>query len=174
MIGSTDHDLSKVKERVCQTIPRNPGILIVDDMGLILTLLKLELEPRGFAVWLAVDGDDALDLYRRNRAEIDLVLLDVQMPGLDGPHTLTILQRIEPDVLACFMTGNSGSYTEEDLLDRGAACVFNKPFRAAEVAERLQKVLESADSTTLTVQSSRSRRRTHALKGSTFEARHHR
>lgn len=107
---------------------RNPGILLADDMALILTLLKFELESRGFAVWLAVDGDDALDLYRRHGTKIDLVLLDVQMPGLDGPHTLEALQRINPDVVACFMTGNAGRYSEEDLLERGAACIFNKPF----------------------------------------------
>jgi CheY-like chemotaxis protein len=118
--------------------PRNPGILIADDMGLMLTLLKLELEPRGFNVWLAVDGDDALDLYRRHRSQIDVVLLDVQMPGLDGPHTLAALQRFNPDVVACFMTENPSIYTEEDLLECGAACVFNKPCRPAEVANCLQ------------------------------------
>jgi CheY-like chemotaxis protein len=123
---------------------RRTGILIVDDMVPLLTLLKFELEPRGFAVWLSVDGDDAIDLYRENRSEIDLVLLDVQMAGLDGPRTLTALQRLDPDVLACFMTGNSGDYTEKDLLDRGAACVFMKPFRTADMAQRLQQVLESA------------------------------
>jgi len=118
--------------------PRNPGILIADDMGLMLTLLKLELEPRGFNVWLAVDGDDALDLYRRHRSQIDVVLLDVQMPGLDGPHTLEALQRFNPDVVACFMTENPGIYTEKDLLQRGAACVFKKPCQPAEVAICLQ------------------------------------
>ena len=99
-----------------------------------------------------MDGDDALDLYSRNSAEIDLVLLAVEMPGLDGPHTLAALQRLCPNVLACFMTGNFGAYTEEDLLERGAACVFNKPFRADEVAKCLQEIMESADSTTLTAQ----------------------
>ena len=58
-------------------------------------------------MWLAVDGDDALDLYQRHRAEIDLVLLDVQMPGLDGPRTLDALREFDPDVLACFMTGSA-------------------------------------------------------------------
>jgi CheY-like chemotaxis protein len=124
----------------CGAVARNPGILIADDMALILTLLKFELESRGFNVWLAVDGDDALDLYRRHRDEIDLVLLDVEMPGLDGPHTLEALRRLNPEVVACFMSGNAGTYTEEELLDRGAAWFFHKPFRPAEVADQLQRV----------------------------------
>jgi two-component system OmpR family response regulator len=160
MIGVKNHELLKATAKDSLAIPRNPGILIVDDMEFILRLLKFELEPRGFNVWLAVDGDDALDLYRRNGAEIDLVLLDVQMPGLDGPHTLAILQRFDPDVRACFMTGNSGTYTEEDLLERGAACVFNKPFRTDDVAQYLQNLVECADSTTLTDRSPRRRRGT--------------
>ena len=143
MIAAKSHGLSKAREMDFRAVPRNPGILIVDDMGLILTLLKFELEPRGFTVWLAVDGDDALDLYRRNWAEIDLVLLDVQMPGLDGPHTLASLQECNPDVLACFMTGNPGTYTEEDLLECGAARVFNKPFRAEQIAQCLQELLQA-------------------------------
>ena len=149
MIAVKNQELSKATRKNLHAIPRNPGILIADDKGLILTLLKLELEPRGFTVWLAVDGDDALDLYRRNHAEIDLVLLDVQMPGLDGPHTLAALQRLDPDVLACFMTGNSAAYTDDDLLSRGAARVFNKPFLVAELAQFLQGLVKSADSKTL-------------------------
>jgi CheY-like chemotaxis protein len=124
----------------CGAIARKPGILIADDMALILTLLKFELEPRGLAVWLAVDGDDALDLYRRHRNDIDLVLLDVRMPGLDGPQTMAALQRLNPDVVVCFMSGDFGTYTKEELLDRGAAWIFSKPFRPVEVADLLQLV----------------------------------
>lgn len=123
---------------------RKPGILIADDMGLILALLKLELEPRGFAVWLAADGDQAVDLYRRHGQEIDLALLDVNMPGMDGPQTLAVLQTLNPDVLACFMTGNPGAYTEDDLLERGAACVLKKPFPLGETAHFLQLLIDSS------------------------------
>src|SRR5262249_58605364 len=65
-----DHELSGASEKTPPRLPRNPGILIADDMGLILTLLKFELEACGFTVWLAVDGDDAVDLYRRNHEEM--------------------------------------------------------------------------------------------------------
>jgi CheY-like chemotaxis protein len=131
----------------CAASVRNPGILIADDMALIRTLLKFELESRGFAVWLAVDGDDAVEQYRAHRDEIDLVLLDVQMPRLDGPHTLEALQRLDPGVVACFMSGDAGVYTGVELLDRGAAWIFSKPFRSAEVVDVLQRVASAPDST---------------------------
>jgi two-component system, cell cycle sensor histidine kinase and response regulator CckA len=122
-----------------------PGILIADDMALIPTLLKFELESRGFAVWLAVDGDDAVDLYRRHREEICLVLLNVQMSGLDGPHTLEALQRLNPDVVACFMSESEDIYTQQELMDRGAAWIFSKPIHPAGVAEVLQQVVTAPD-----------------------------
>lgn len=123
---------------------RCPGVLIADDMALILTLLRIELDARGFAVWQALDGDDALDQYRKHHDEIDLVLLDVHMPGRDGPHTLDAIRQLAPEVLACFMTGTNGTYTEEELLGRGAAWIFPKPFRPDEVADLLQGLLSVA------------------------------
>jgi CheY-like chemotaxis protein len=128
-----------------RTSARKPGILIADDMGLILTLLKFVLEPRGFNVWLAVDSSDAIDLFRRHHEQIDVVLLDVQMPGLDGPHTLAHLQRIDRDVVACFMTGNLGNYSVDELLNRGAMCVFIKPFRLSDVADYLQTLCPAVE-----------------------------
>ena len=144
MTSVTHQDLLEFTEPCARAGPRRPGVLVADDMGLILTLLKFALEAHGFAVWLAVDGDDALDLYRRNRAEIDLVVLDVQMPGLDGPLTLSAIRRLNPDVLACFMTGDPGPYSREDLLSRGAVRVFDKPFVPADLARTLTEVLDSA------------------------------
>jgi len=121
------------------TAHHHPGILIVDDQALILTMLKLELEPRGFEVWLAVDGDDGLDLYRRHHSEIDVILLDVEMPGMNGPQTLAAMQKINPKVQVCFMTAGSSSISETELMNRGATCVFRKPFRPGDVASCLEK-----------------------------------
>jgi CheY-like chemotaxis protein len=130
----------------CAFVARKPGILIVDELALNLTLLKFELESRGFVAWLAVDGDDAIDLYGKHRDEIDLVLLSVQMSGLDGPHTLEVLQRLNPHVVACFMSGNDDKYSQQELFARGVACVFAKPISPAEITNVLQN-LESASAT---------------------------
>lgn len=119
---------------------RRPGILIADDTGLILTLLKFELVPLGFDVWLAVDGDDAVEIFRRHADEIDVTLLDVQMPGLDGPQTLRALRRLDPAAVVCFMTGRFSAHSDQELLALGAAHVFRKPFRPFEIAEFLQRM----------------------------------
>jgi CheY-like chemotaxis protein len=140
---SSDYELREAANRR-GAVGRRPGILIADDMVIMLTLFKFELEKRDLAVWLAVDGDDALDLYRGHRDEIDLVLLDVKMPGLDGPHTLRALQHLCPTVRCCFMTGNPRPYTVEGLLQMGAVRVFEKPFVVTEVIDTLTRLVGSS------------------------------
>jgi DNA-binding response OmpR family regulator len=103
-------------------------VLVVDDDPTILHLLGLALPAHGLTVRSADNGTAAVSLYREHRASIDVVLLDVQMPGLDGPHTLAALREIDPDVRCCFMSGLAGSYSPDDLLALGAADFFPKPF----------------------------------------------
>jgi CheY-like chemotaxis protein len=119
---------------------RPPGVLIADGLALILALLKVELEGLGFAVWTASSGDEALDRFRRSRPAIDLVLLDVRLPGPGAPGVLEGLQAIDPGVRICFMTGDPGA-AGDDLLARGALAVFRKPFRAADVARAVRSLV---------------------------------
>ncbi|HEV3235744.1 MAG TPA: response regulator [Gemmataceae bacterium] len=83
----------------------------------------------------------ALDLYRHHVDDIDMVLLDVRMPGLNGPQTLAALKEVSPRIRACFMSGDLGGYTVEDLHSMGAAAVFPKPFRLTDLAQALWELL---------------------------------
>jgi CheY-like chemotaxis protein len=91
----------------------------------------------GFAVWLAADGSEAVQLYRRRREQIDLVLLDVCLPVLDGPETLRALRRIDAQVLCCFMSAYRGVCREEELAELGVARFFAKPFALAQLVQEL-------------------------------------
>jgi CheY-like chemotaxis protein len=122
---------------------RPPGVLIADDLALILAMLKVELEGLGFAVWTASSGEETVDRFRRSGPQIDLVLLDARMPGLDAPGTLAALQALDPGVRCCFMTGDPGPQAGDDLLGRGALQVFRKPFRAADVARAVRELVSA-------------------------------
>ena len=134
--------LSTAKETPA-TSQRKPGILVVDDDDAVRAMLDLGLRQYGFAVWLAANGQDALGIYQRNGSEIDLVLLDVRMPGLDGPHTLAALSQLNPQIRSCFMTGQAGKYGEDELLKLCATHVFHKPFQLAEVVQILRNLIGS-------------------------------
>jgi CheY-like chemotaxis protein len=116
--------------------PRKRGILVVDDEGIVRSMLGVGLRQQGFAVWLAAGGQEALGLYRDHSQAIDVVLLDVRMPGLDGPQTLVALRQMKPQIRCCFMSGDLGSYGEERLGSLGAAFI-RKPFGPARAAQVL-------------------------------------
>jgi CheY-like chemotaxis protein len=109
-------------------VPAEPEVLVADDDGLVLAMLGLVLRRRGFAVRLASCGHEAVRLYRLHRDTIRVLLLDVQMPGLDGPGTLLAIRALDPAVRCCFMSGDTGSYSAEELLALGAAHILEKPF----------------------------------------------
>ena len=132
---------------VPQAPPRAPGVLIVDDEAGIRGVLNAWMRQQGFAVWLAADGRQAIELYRHHHESIDVVLLDVRMPGLDGPQTLAALQALRPEVRCCFMSGDLGTYTAEALENLGGGAVLRKPFHLAEAARVLCE-LASKDSRT--------------------------
>jgi CheY-like chemotaxis protein len=107
-------------------------------------MLRLGLERHGFHVRPAGNGAEAIDLYRKHAADIAVVLLDVRMPGLDGPQTLDALRLMNPDVVACFMSGHTGIYEPEELLRRGARHVFAKPFLLDELARTLHSLVPTS------------------------------
>ena len=117
------------------------GILVADDEAALRTMLDAALRHHGFAVWLAANGQEAVELYRQHGPETAVVLLDVRMPGLNGPQTLAVIQQLNAQVCCCFMSGDTGLYTEEELLRFGAACLLRKPFRLNEVVGVLEQLV---------------------------------
>lgn len=114
-----------------------------DDPHLRLALDRL-LTDAGFNVWLAADGQEARELYRRHGQAIHLVLLDVNMPRANGPQTMTALQALNPAVCCCFMSGTLSAEDERDLRARGAVHCFRKPFALGELTGHLRVLAASA------------------------------
>lgn len=113
------------------------GVLVVDDDSEVRRVVEAGLKTHGFAVWSAADGPAGMASYRLYRRSISAVLLDVRMPGRDGPAVLTDLQQVDPAILVCFMTGFAGRYTDQHLLALGARAVFQKPLCLRGLAARL-------------------------------------
>lgn len=118
--------------------PARHRILVVDDDAGVRRVLAAGLPRQGFTVSVAADGREAADLLGAGRPAVDVVLMDVRMPGRDGPATLTGLRARYPQVRCCFMTGDPGGHSEEGLrlLDTGE--VLHKPFTMAEAGRVLR------------------------------------
>jgi CheY-like chemotaxis protein len=129
---------------------RKCGILLVDNDACLRNILSIGLRQEGFALWVAADGLEAIDTYGRHCEAIDVVLMDVRMPGIDGPQTLVALQTVNSEIRCCFMSGDFGGYTAEELLMLGAVALIRKPFQLADVArlvcEQAGKIVETCSS----------------------------
>jgi CheY-like chemotaxis protein len=114
-----------------------PGVLLAEDEPVIRDLLGYLLRAKGFAVWSAADGREALEVYGRHRA----VLLDVHMPRLDGPQTLRALRQLDPEVRCCFITGTTADDEEAELQALSPTAVLHKPCTPEELADALRQAM---------------------------------
>ncbi|MGL4551062.1 MAG: response regulator [Gemmataceae bacterium] len=114
-----------------------PGVLIVDDEPSVRQVLEMVCTRSGMRPFATGCGMEAATLYQRHRDEIQLVLLDVNMPTIDGPGTLARLRQVAPDVRVCFMSGATGRYTVEGLLALGAERFYEKPFQFDRIGQEL-------------------------------------
>jgi two-component system, response regulator, stage 0 sporulation protein F len=115
-------------------------ILVIDDEDSIRSLLKEVLERAGHRVLEASGGQEGLTLYQSNT--VDLVLMDILMPGTDGLETTLQLTREYLDAKVIAMTGAQG---EKNFLDVaklfGARRVFEKPFDLAQLVQAVNEEL---------------------------------
>jgi PAS domain S-box-containing protein len=114
-------------------------ILLVDDEAIIRNLGRTILQRYGYKVLLAEDGQDALDVYRRRKGEIDLVILDLTMPRLSGRDTLRQLLEMDPRVRMLFSSGYSAEQVTGPERD-GVLGFVNKPYRPQELARQVRAV----------------------------------
>lgn len=108
------------------------SILVVDDEEMMRTLLEKILTRDGYKVSLACDGQAALDILRKK--EIDLIISDMKMPGLNGFDLLRIAKEEFPQVGVIMMTAHGDTYTVKDALLLGADEYITKPFKSHEIS----------------------------------------
>ena len=119
-------------------------ILIIDDEESIRNLLKEVLERANHRVLVAVDGQEGLTLYQQNK--VDLVLMDILMPGTDGLEATLQLTREYLDAKVIAMTGAQGDRNFLDVAKLfGARRVFEKPFDLNKLVEAVKEELAAND-----------------------------
>ncbi|MEM9594645.1 MAG: protein kinase [Acidobacteriota bacterium] len=125
---------------------QNANLLVVDDIAENRDMLSRRLARRGFRVHVAEDGPSALDLVKSE--DVDLVLLDIMMPGMDGIEVLERLRRDhdQAQLPVIMVTAKDGSEDVVRALDRGANDYITKPIDFPVVLARVQKELRTRSS----------------------------
>jgi signal transduction histidine kinase/CheY-like chemotaxis protein len=116
-------------------------VLVAEDDPLVRAQAVRVLERAGYTVLQAENGPQALEVFRARRDEIDLVLLDVIMPGLDGWQVFLRLEAIEPAVKVLFITGYAASALPDDFSTRGRR-LLSKPYKPSQLLEVVRAVLD--------------------------------
>ncbi len=119
-------------------------VLLVDDEEAIREVGQELLEALGYRVLLSGDGKDALDVYKKNRDRIDIVLLDIVMPHMGGGEVYEKIKGINPDVKVLLLSGYSIDGEAADIMKRGCNGFIQKPFTMKELSGRIRQVLEQA------------------------------
>lgn len=116
-------------------------VLVADDSRLVRVMLRRQLEARGLRVEEAADGDEAVERCRSLRP--DVVLLDVEMPGLDGHSTLRRLRDEDEtrDIPVVFLTARTSTQDVVTGLQLGAHDYLRKPFEPSELIARVSAAL---------------------------------
>lgn len=119
-------------------------ILLVDDELMIRQLGARILEKAGYRVIVAGDGAEGVEIYRQKADEIDLTVLDMNMPGMDGVETMARLKSEFPNINVLISTGHTVDSELDRMRCEGRFGLLKKPYRASELREKVREAMAKA------------------------------
>ena len=122
-------------------MPGKETVLLVDDEDMILDVGTQILEKMGHKVLKAKSGQEALELFQKHKDLIDLVILDMIMPGVSGGETFDSIKAIDPEAKVLLSSGYSIDGQATEILKRGCNGFIQKPFRMKDLSLKIQEVL---------------------------------
>jgi PAS domain S-box-containing protein len=131
--------------RIPDLLKGNETVLLVDDDHTIINFSRDLLTRFGYQIKTACSGEEALKLFKYEHQSIDLVILDVNMPGMGGPRCLTKLRKINPDTKVLIASGYSPNASLRKTLDAGACGFIGKPYQIADLLKKARDVIEESN-----------------------------
>jgi len=119
----------------------NKKILVVDDDHSVSGIFEFVLKSAGYSVLSAYSGDECLSIIEKEPS-IDLVFMDIRMPGKSGVETYKELLVLRPNLVVIIMTGYAVNETLKEAFELGAYGVIYKPFDIEEVLELIRRVFK--------------------------------
>jgi CheY-like chemotaxis protein len=116
-------------------------ILLVDDEEMILEVGQSMLEKLGYRVIVAAGGEAALAIVRREEEDIDLVVLDLIMPGMPGGIVFEEIREIHPQMPVLLSSGYSLNGQAKDIMRKGCNGFLQKPFNLSELSQKIDQIL---------------------------------
>ena len=140
-IPASEKNVRKVDITSEKFIKGTGTVLLVDDEKVILEVGRELLEAIGYRVLTVDSGKEAIEVCRKNRDEIDIVLLDMIMPNMGGGEVFDSIKEINPGIKVLLSSGYSSDGRANDILNRGCNGFIQKPFSMSELSEKIKEIL---------------------------------
>jgi two-component system cell cycle sensor histidine kinase/response regulator CckA len=118
-------------------------VLVVENEQFVLRLLEKVLSEGGYQVLLAADGQEAIETYCRHKTEIDVVLLDVGLPKVNGVDVLYRMKSENPDVRVIIVSGFLEPELRTKMQQAGVQHFIEKPYMLDQLVETIQGLIET-------------------------------
>lgn len=139
-VSGKDIDTAEVVDKTTQV--GSETVLLIEDEEIVLNVEKNMLSNLGYQVICARSGQEAVDLYEKQHRAIDLVLLDMIMPGMSGSETFDRLKTINPEVRVVLCSGYSVNDQAAKIMERGCRQFLQKPFSLYDLSDRIRQALQ--------------------------------
>ena len=117
-------------------------VLFADDELIQLRLMEIVLEREGYRVLRASDGAEAVEMHLRHKDEIAIVILDLQLPKMNGWEAFQMMRKTQPKLKALFATGFASPEIEAELAKGEIAGIIMKPYELDEVLKKISEILQ--------------------------------
>ncbi len=142
LLPASDKEVIKEAKEAGTIVKGGETILLVDDEPMVAEVTGELLTSLGYRVFMAGSGQEAIAVYLAKKGEIDLVVLDMIMPGLSGGETFDRLKEIDPGVKVLLSSGYSIDGEAKTIMDRGCNGFLQKPFHIEKLSGKLREVLD--------------------------------
>jgi len=142
-LPASEKEAVQEKKKTAAMIKGTGTILLIDDEKMIIDVGRELLKELGYRVLPAMSGPEAIDVFQKNQEDIDMVIMDMIMPGMGGGETFDRLRDINPDIKVLLSSGYSINGQATKILRRGCDGFIQKPFNMNQLAEKIQKIMEN-------------------------------
>ena len=123
------------------TLENKGLIMLVDDEDIVLDVGTQMIEKIGYSVIKAKNGKEAIALFRKHRAQLSLVILDLRMPEMDGECAYELLKEIEPEIKVLISSGCSLRDEASQNLKYGCNGFIQKPFNLKMLSQKVEELI---------------------------------
>ena len=141
-LPASEKKARKVVKTADEIIKGTETVLLVDDEEVILKVGREALEAMGYRVLTASGGKKAIEVYKKNCDEIDIVLLDMIMPSMGGGEVYDRIKEINQGIKVLLSSGYSIDGQATEILERGCNGFIQKPFNVPELSEKIRRILD--------------------------------